>query len=376
MDDALLPGGMLQLLSHFATSSGCPIQLWWHSHEAHSHLLQLTQYCMPQVQQPLLHSGLNLIAKLSAHVDGCLTWLGTSAADFVLVLMTTHSDLPSLTYLELEQKCFEYIIRRTQLAASLGYLTCLQALLVNFSRHPTRQTNRDRSRMFIPQWQAAIQPLTCLTRLQLGFVSLSCVHSFSEQQEQVPKDITASLQNLQHLRVSGYDNDSHNWTLEWVGTCSRLTSLDIPCCSASEVDFEALAQLQQLCSLSLHYYKDELLTTDQLAPLSSCNCLTALHVDALVIKRGHRRSAAGTAAADKAKVEASATAAGNAARPAAAGPPQLSSLRQLHAGVLAQAPVAAWAPNLTQLRDVCVRGCDGSNAFCWLLFQHYNSEDC
>lgn len=261
------------------------------------------------------------------------------------------SGLPSLTCLELDRKCFEYINQRTHhLATGLGQLTRLQALLLNIPGRHKHQRTGDMSRIYLGQWQAAIQPLTGLTRLQLGFVNLGAVNGWGIDQAQVPEAVTACLQRLQDLQVSGFDMDERSWALEWVGRCRSLTSLDIPSCSASEVDFEVLGQLQQLASLSLHYYRDEAVTSPQLAPLTSCTRLTALHVDSLVIEPAQRRAAAGARAAD-----ASESGAAGATEEAAAWVPQLTSLRKLRAGVLACAPVATLAPHLTQLRDVCVR---------------------
>jgi hypothetical protein len=164
----------------------------------------------------------------------------------------------------------------------------------------------------------------------------------------------SELPVLQHLRCYGFDDDAQDsWGLSWVCSYSSLTSLDLLFVSAGEVDFEAIAQLQQLRSLEIHCYPDELFTSSQLAPLASCSQLTCLQLDSLVIEPRHRAEAAAAESLGHG-VTAAAAMAGADKFDAAAHvvQPQLLSLQKLVAGVLCKAPIAAFAPNLTQLRDV------------------------
>jgi hypothetical protein len=228
-------------------------------------------------------------------------------------------------------------------------------------------------------WQAAVQPLTLLTRLEMGTrvpyspdsdptrhdsmlaVDLPLGTAVSEGKCAANSTAAAcsssggSLARLQHLRCYGFDGDAQDsWGLSWVCSYSSLTGLDLLLASAGEVDFEALAQLQQLRSLEIHCYPDELFTSSQLAPLAICSQLTCLRLDSLVIEAGHGAAAAVVAVGEQQHALTAAVTAGTnePGRAADVVLPQLPSLLKLAAGVLCKAPMSEFAPNLTQLRDV------------------------
>lgn len=209
------------------------------------------------------------------------------------------------------------------------------------------------------------------------------------------------LGRLLRLTCRGLDGPwDDSWCLNWVSGCSSLTTLHLSLCSAGELDFEVLAQLRQLQSLTLHYYEDEYITAAQLGPLSACCKLTQLKVEGLLIelpppsvdvaamqRLAHaaaedalQRFTADRAAAREGRaggVPATGLDGGNpdhAAHPpaiAAVAPAaaeglsaqvarlpsgmalqQLTSLQRLTAGLMCKAPLATLAPNLTRLCDV------------------------
>jgi hypothetical protein len=287
--------------------------------------------------------------------------------------------------LELDSAAHLQFLQESCMWPAVGGCTGLQTLLLHIAKpqgfsvaNYTLQNSA---------WKAAVQPLAGLTRLEVGAPCLSYSSGPSDQHHVVQAGAMApaaaaataattgpaaaaagarvqELPLLKHLSCYGFDDEAEDiWALSWACAYSSLTSLDLLFVSAGEVDFEAVAQLQQLCNLEIHYFPDELLTSSQLAPLVSCSQLTCLRLDSLVIEPGHRAPGAAAAAADDkllglSNAAGAATAAalgtGTGTVEAAVVLPQLISLQKLVAGVLCKAPVATFAPNLTQLRDVSV----------------------
>jgi hypothetical protein len=280
----------------------------------------------------------------------------------------------SLRCLEMDNAAHQLFLQESCMWPAVGACTGLQMLLL----HMVKAKGVAHCRLTDQAWKAAVQPLTALTRLEMGTRASSSSSDNSDHQAGAMASTAAAaaataaaaasargqeLPLLQHLRCYGLDDEfQDSWALSWACACSSLTSLDLLFASAGEVDFQAVAQLQQLCDLEIHYYPDELLTSSQLAPLASCSQLTCLRLDSLVIEAGHRSpGAAAAAAAEDEHFElgntagaATAAALGNGAGAGAAAMvlPQLSSLQKLVAGVICKLPVATFAPNLTQLRDV------------------------
>jgi hypothetical protein len=296
----------------------------------------------------------------------------------------------SLCCLELDSAAHQHFLQEPCMWLAVGGCTGLQTLLLHIAK--PQGFSIAKYSLENSAWRAAVQPLAGLTRLEVGAPALSYSRDTSDQHDifqagaMAPAAAAAAaaaattgtaaaaagargqeLPLLKHLSCYGFDDEAEDiWALSWVCAYSSLTSLHLLFVSAGEVDFEAVAQLQQLCNLEIHYFPDELLTSAQLAPLASCSQLTCLRLDSLVIEPGRRPAgtAAPAAAADEvplrlgntaaAAAAASALGTGTGAGEAAVLLPQLTSLQKLVAGVLCKAPVATFAPNLTQLRDVSV----------------------
>ncbi|WIA12621.1 hypothetical protein OEZ85_006278 [Tetradesmus obliquus] len=334
----------------------------------------------------------------------CLTQLACAAAQVqLLVELAAHS--PQLTHLKLhsevdstaaEKTCWSSLHKQLPgLASSLrciemdapahlqftqqpcmwqavGACTGLHSLMLHMAK--PRGYGIRHCKMSQQAWQAAVQPLTGLTRLEMGTRDFSSASTSKELHDVAaaagipPAAEThaghstagacsgSGLRELQHLRCYGFDDDAQDsWGLSWVCCYSSLTSLDLLFVSAGEVDFEALAQLQQLRSLEVHCYPDELFTSSQLAPLASCSQITCLRLDSLVIESGRKAAAAAAVAAEEPMGHGSTGAAATAATAsceAALAVQPLQSLQKLVAGVLCKAPISNFAPNLTQLRDL------------------------
>lgn len=246
-----------------------------------------------------------------------------------------------------------------QLLWSLVAAQCnLQNLILQHSKQDSYSTTR--CTISNQCWQDVIQPLTALTRLEMGTRGISSGSDSTVEADHPAPAPAAEIPHLRHLRCLGIDKDCADvWDLSWVADFTSLTYLDIFFCSAGEVDFDVLGQLKRLCTLSLHYYPDECITSDQLSPLSACTQLTCLRVDALVIEEGHRQAMQDSmlvAAAQRIHNASQAATAshqqGSVTSCTQTALPQLPTLLKLVAGVMCKAPVATLAPNLTQLRDV------------------------
>lgn len=208
-------------------------------------------------------------------------------------------------------------------------------------------------------------------------------HSLAAPDADVAAPTTTSssdMGGLLHLKCSGIDGPSDDsWCLSWVSCFHSLTSLEVSLCSAGELDCDVIAQLQQLQCLTLHYYEDEFVTLNQLAPLSACCKLTRLSMGALSVElpvgfgagadtMGHWPEPAaadeggvGQAAGGISNLQPSVTAAamgvgGPAALQNAVSVIQqsmgLPQLRRLTAGLMCKVSLCCFAPNLTRLNDV------------------------
>ncbi|WIA32785.1 hypothetical protein OEZ86_005968 [Tetradesmus obliquus] len=324
-----------------------------------------------------------LLVELAAHSPQLTHLKLYSEVDLTAAEKTSwsslHKQLPglasSLRCIEMDEPAHLQFTQQPCMWQAVGACTGLHSLLLHMAK--PRGYGIRHCKLSQQAWQAAVQPLTGLTRLEMGTRDLSSASTSEELHDVVsPASIPLSaavavhdghstagtcsgseLPALQHLRCYGFDDDAQDsWGLSWVCCYSSLTSLDLLFVSAGEVDFEALAQLQQLCSLEVHCYPDELFTSSQLAPLASCSQLTCLRLDSLVIESGRKAAAAAAAAAaeepmGRGSTGAAATAATGSCEAAPAVQP-LQSLQKLVAGVLCKAPISTFAPNLTQLRDL------------------------
>lgn len=357
---------------------------------------------------------------------GALT-VCTAHVSFVLPLCATHVALPqtrthihhpppvlapSITWLELDFRTYRLLHKLVHTALSNQSWPQLNTLIL----HPklSRGHAADCGPVISPAtWAAVFEPLLVqLTRLDFG--SRECVPAAgsdgggegggdrqqaeggSSRKASPPPAAASEAEaageagsGLVHLKCSGLDSpwDNDAWCLNWLGSrhCRNLTALEISLCSAGELDFDVLAQLKHLVTLSLHHFEDECVTAAQLAPLSACCCLTQLRMEALIVERPAQLTAAalGAQAAAQAATQAAAefvptnivesaggsaplsTTAATHVRTAAQAeavfvgpsmvgppPPRLTSLQRLTAGLLCKAPLSCWVPNLTRLSDV------------------------
>lgn len=260
----------------------------------------------------------------------------------------------TVTHLELDQACHQALGSGDQsLARAVGSLTALRSLRLREPPQPRqRELCASTVRLDARTWAAAVQPLSQLTRLEMSAVTLydddedddddddgDIEHRYAaaqqrRQERQMEQQLaaTASLRQLVELCVLGIDmSRDYVWSLSWVGACTQLTRVHITC-SAGELDADVLAQLPALQELTLASFHDEVLTSSQLAPLAGCSRLTSLATFGLIVE---------------------APAGGQAPLPAA-----LRSLRRLRCGLHCQAPLATFAPHLTELGDVSGRDCE------------------
>ncbi|KAF8061968.1 dapL [Scenedesmus sp. PABB004] len=316
------------------------------------------------------HSQLGLLATVAAFAPrlACLRLVSTSRAPLsdderAGALNLLAAQLPALggvRRLELDAQWHRLLAQEPQLAAAVGSLTALRALVMQGD--PERPDARWAS-LSEPIFLAAVAPLTRLTRLAMGTVLADKLS---------PAAAVAGLApSLRDLRCFGYDNIwRHGWALEWAAHCSGLTALEVTACDAAPGCFEAIAGLRGLRSLSLQYDVGSAVSSAWLAPLAACAGLTALRLGALVLQPGHAGPGGRSAAVDAeaaallaARAERLALAPGGAeegpaggAAPAPAPPPgaalpALGALRRLHAGLVCKAPIASLSPNLTELID-------------------------